>query len=337
MHSASESFSALLSLTLRGKPAIAALGPLYAEDPAVELLAPFRRSADATGWRTSDLTLAPEWTIERARSLRREAAVGNLDLLFEDSDGFRELEEWTRAGLLLGVCQARGVNYRDRGLIRVPWRLRGTVTGRFGTHSVRGDGWTFNPLSLSERDRRCVVPRSPGRGIAVLDFRAMDLCSMISLVPGLSQRYHGAGDPHLRTAELLSAGGTVKSRDDAKLQVFVHAYGGNSYLSRDFERLLPELSWIREKRDGEGARLVQSQSARAFRAALSAILPEMLGEELLPLFTVHDELALEYDLSHESRLSDIASAMSSAASSRIGVGYSVSISTGMSYDEAKNA
>lgn len=94
MHSVEGSFSPLLSLTLRGKRAVAALGPIYAEDPAGALLAPFIRSADVTGWRVSDETLAPDWVREKARDMRREGLLReSLDLLFEDSPGVRELEE----------------------------------------------------------------------------------------------------------------------------------------------------------------------------------------------------------------------------------------------------
>lgn len=364
MHSVHESFASLLSLTLRGKTAIAALGPIYTADPAAALLVPFQRSAVESGWQVTADTLAPKEIAERTRRLRCEAAAKDLTLLFDQSDGFKELIEWTRAGLLLEICRANGINYTGRGLIQVPWRLNGTVTGRFGTEPVRGEtagsGWTFNPLSLGPNDRASIVPRGPGRRICVMDFRAMDLCSMVSLVPGLSLRYEqpesieamcggvSVPGPSDRIVDLHAV--TVRHlfghdyslhdfhriRTHVKEQIFVHAYGGNSDLRRDFQQKLPELDWLRNKPHGEGARLVQSQSARAFRAALSEALPLLLQPEVMPLFTVHDELALEYSETHSSELAKVAMALEKGASQRIGMPYSVGVSTGLTYEEAKN-
>lgn len=360
MHSVHDSFAGLLSLTLRGKTAIAALGPIYTADPAAGLLLPFIRSAVETGWQVDPDTLAPKEVLERARKLRREQTALNVTLLFDQSEGFKELIEWTRAGLVLEVCRANGVNYAGRGQIRVPWRLNGTVTGRFGTEPVRGDGWTFNPLSLGPRDRVAITPRSPDRRIAVMDFRAMDLCSMVSLVPGLAAKYdqpepvavawdgvpvpgpkNRIADLHAITVKHLfghdySLHDYPKIRAHVKEQIFVHAYGGNSDLRRDFQEKLPELDWLRQKPHGEGARLVQAQSARAFRAALSEALPLLLQPEVMPLFTVHDELALEYSETHSLELAKVAMALERGASQRIGVPYRVGVSTGLSYEEAKH-
>lgn len=335
-HCAHESFAALLSLTLRGKAAVAALGPIYHRDPAADILRPFLRSAEETRWPVDAQTLAHDQIKERARRVRIEA-IPAATFLFPDDPDLVELIDWTRSGLLLEVCRARGVMLSRRGLVRVPWRLRGTVTGRFGVEPVRGDGWTFNPLSLGPKDREEIVPNGPGRLISVLDFRAMDLCSMISFVPGLSARYGEAEDLHARTAQLLGISGEPDvCRRMVKEQVFVHAYGGQSTLHDSFEARLPELSWLRDKPHGDGARLVQTQSARAFRAALSRALPLLLGEEVRPMFTVHDELALDHSEECSDRVAMVASAMAEAASQRIGVTYRVGVSTGSSYAEAKS-
>lgn len=358
-HDIGESLVPVASLLLRDRPAIAALGPLYAEDPAAELLAPFRRTAEATGW-TAAKSLAPVWVWERARELRRERAASNIDLLFERST--RDLVDWTRAGLVLGYARHRGIRVKGRETIHVPWRLRGTVTGRFGTDPVRGEGWTFNPLSLGPDDRWRIVPRSAGRRIAVLDFKAMDLCSMVSLVPGLARRYDNtapraaqtwdgtevplpddvpAADMHAVTVRLLfghdySLHDFQDIRSLVKEQVFVHAYGGQSSLRREFERALPELDFLRRMEQGEAGRLVQTQSALAFRAALSRALPLLTGDDVCPLFTVHDELALDYSEGASEAVGAVAGAMEGGASSRIGVPYRVGLSTGASYEEAKN-
>ena len=336
MHSVHDSFAGLLSLTLRGKTAIAALGPIYTTDPAAELLLPFTRSAVETGWQVDPDTLAPKEVLERARKLRREQTALNVTLLFDQSEGFKELIEWTRAGLVLEVCRANGVNYTGRGQIRVPWRLNGTVTGRFGTEPVRGDGWTFNPLSLGPKDRVAIAPRSPDRRIAVMDFKAMDLCSMVSLVPGLRERYGDNEDRHAVTAAIMCGQNpSAEMRALVKEQLFVHAYGGNSRFRTEFDHFIPELKWLRQQPHGEGARLVQAQSARAFRAALSEALPLLLQPEVMPLFTVHDELALEYSETHSLELVKVAMALERGASQRIGVPYRVGVSTGLAYEDAK--
>lgn len=341
MHSVHDSFSPLLSLTLRGKQAIAALGPIYDSDPAADLLRPFHRSAAETGWNVGQETLSPEQVVGRVRRLR-QSAIPAASVVFDEDPGRVELVEWTRAGLVLEVCRANGINYSGRGLIRVPWRLRGTVTGRFGTEPVHGQlngkEWTFNPLSLGPIDRVAIVPRVSGNRIAVLDFKAMDLCSMVSLVPGLRDRYGRHDDLHSVTAVIMCGlDPPPEARDLIKEQIFVHAYGGNSPLRADFERFVPELDWLRRRPHGEGARLVQSQSSRAFRAALSKALPLLLGQSTMPMFTVHDELALEYSESHSNLLAGVAKALEEGATQRIGVPYRVGVSTGVTYEEAKHA
>lgn len=341
-HDLDGSFAPIASLLLRGRPAVAALGPVYSEDPAAGLLAPFHRTAESCGWHARD-ALAPEWAWERARTLRREAVAASLELLFER--GVADCVDWTRAGLVLAIAGRRGIHVRGHGTLHPRWRLRGTVTGRFGVEPVRGHDWTFSPLSLGPDDRWRIVPHASGRRIAVLDFRAMDLCSMASLVPGLAARYAPfAEDMHLGTALLLNdademCGGLapVDMRDLAKREVFVHAYGGQSELRESLERALPELDWLRRMPHGEGARLVQAQSALAFRAALSRALPLLTGDDVVPLFAVHDELALDYSESHADALAGVAMAMEEGASQRIGSPYHVGVSTGQTYDGAKNA
>lgn len=339
-HSVHDSFASLLSLTLRGKHAVAAFGPIYERDPAAALLAPFLRSAADTDWSVDPFTLAPDSVTDRVRAVRREV-LGAI-ALFEDSDEFRELEEWTRAGLVLEICRAHGVPVAGRGLIRVPWRLRGTATGRFGTEPVRGEtggkAWTFNPLSLGPQERSLIVPSSFGRLISVLDFRAMDICSMVSLVPGLAARYEGAHDLHAVTATIMCGlDPPPKARGLIKEQVFVHAYGGDSLLREDFDHFLPELKWLRAKPHGEGARLVQAQSARAFRAALSEALPLLLNDDVRPMFTVHDELALDHSELASDHVDLVATTLARGASQRIRVPYRVNVSTGLTYEDAKHA
>lgn len=330
-HCVRDSSTEMIAGIFAGKTVIAALGPIYHQDPAASLLLPFFRCAEETGWKVNESTLAPSSIMEKAR----EARIKSIDL--SSSAPIDELSEWTRAGLLLEICRARGINYDGHGLIHVPWRLRGTVTGRFGTEPVRlidkssGRPWTFNPLSLTENQRMEIVPRSSDSQIVSMDFRAMDLCSMISIVPGLAERYQGChdGDLHARTAEILGGG---ISRNSAKDQIFVYAYGGRSPLAPQFERAMPQLSRFRSD---TFARQVQSQSARAFRAALSRAFPLLLGERVIPLFTVHDELVLECFDSSRNLLPEISKALEDGATQRIGVPFRVNFRVGRSYEDAK--
>lgn len=331
-HALDDSFIPALSLALRDRPVVVALGPIYEVDPAAELLAPFRRSELETGWSCVH-ALAPDWVWEKARELRRAAAA--RELLFET--GVRDLVDWTRAGLVLELARVRGIQVKGRGLLHVRWRLRGTVTGRFGTEPVRVADWTFNPLSLGPDDRWRVVPRAACRRIAVLDFRAMDLCSMVSVVPGLAARYVGQEDLHFHTAATLyGAVPPPEVRDEVKRETFVYAYGGHSSLERKFSYHFPELDFLRRMPQGEAGRRVQAQSALAFRAALARALPLLAGDHVVPLFTVHDELALDYSETHSDALAVVAKALEEGASQRIGVPYRVGVSIGTSYEEAKN-
>lgn len=336
-HALDDSFIPALSLALHARPVITALGPIYETDPALELLAPFRRSELEAGW-SCVRALAPDWIWEEARALRR-AAVARATLF--DGD-VRELAEWTRAGLVHEIARVRGITVTGRGLLHVRWRLRGTVTGRFGAEPVRGPDWSFNPLSLGPDERWRVRASSHDRRVAVLDFKAMDMCSMVSLVPGLAARYIDSRDLHATTVLHLfgqdySLHDFPRLRDLVKQQIFVHAYGGQSELRADFERTLPELTWLRRLPHGEGARMVQAQSARAFRAALSRALPLLAGDRLVPMFTVHDELALDHLEGDSEGLALVAKAMEEGASERIGVPYRMGVCTGSTYEEAKPA
>jgi hypothetical protein len=222
------------------------------------------------------------------------------------------------------------------------------MTGRFGCEPVRGEiggvRWSFNPLSLGPDDRWRIRASDAVRHIAVLDFKAMDLCSMLSLVPGMGERYVDAIDPHLRTAEIITGGmgdpslSLLPIRDAVKKEIFVHAYGGESAIKEELEHYLPELQYLRAMPQGEAGRLVQTQSAIAFRAALSRVLPHIVRElhHYIPMFTVHDELVLDCSELGLDRIGEVVSLLEAGASERVGVPYRVGVSTGYTYEEAKS-
>ena len=54
------------------------------------------------------------------------------------------------------------------------------------------------------------------------------------------------------------------------------------------------------------------------------------------MFTVHDEVALDYSERVSDRLGEVAKALEEGASQRIGVPYRVGLSTGNTYEKAKN-
>jgi hypothetical protein len=336
-HSVRDSFGTLLRSALSGDNSHAvALGPIYELDPGAETLAPFIRSAKESSIDPdllNDSFLAPDWVLQKVQKLRNDSvsswAGQASDITWKDA------VHWTRAGLVLEIASRRGIPLNDGKLAHVKWKMRGTVTGRFGVESGG-----YNPLLIaSEKDRVSgqhalwrskIVPSAVGREIVAIDFRAMDLSSMISLVPGLKQHYAGCTDFHERTAELVGI-----KRESAKKELFVHAYGGNSSYSEKFDKHLPELNWLRQMAHGAGARLVQQTSATAFRAALSNALPLLAGEDIKPLFTVHDELTLDALSRSEDQLALVTKALEEGASERIGVAYTVGMNKGRNYSEAK--
>ncbi len=339
-HDVHGSFSELLRDALNDKYVFVGMGPVYAEDPGLQYLAPFIRSANETCWKIDDEeSLAPDWVLEQVCAARSAEVYGaSIDIDIAN--------EWTRAGLILEIARIRGIHVAGRGVIHVPWKLNATITGRFGTEPVRGmiggSNWTFNPLSLSVDDRWRIRPSDACRNIVVIDFRAMDLCSMISLVPGLAERYGNAYDLHTRTAEILLPNHQITSatRDILKQQLFVHAYGGKAEpaIMNLFNQRIPELaSWFNSMPHGEGARKVQSQSAIAFRAALSRALPFFVGEHVIPMFTVHDEIVLDASDVGLDNIKQITKALEEGASQRIGRPYNVKVSTGYTYQEAKDS
>ncbi len=322
----------MLRLALNGVPVIAAHGPIYDTDPAGDVLAPFIRSATESGWPISDEgMLVPDHVLERVRRMRTEA----LDVeRFESAHD--DLVDWARAGLVLEVSRRHGIVAMGRGTLRPSWKLCGTVTGRFGVDPVRGPGWTFNPHSLGPDDRRRIRPSDHTRMIAVLDFRGMDVCSMISIVPGLSDVFSGHPDPHQRTADL-----TGLARENAKAGFLSWAYGASFAASplvgRTFDESFPQVrDFTRGMEHGDFPRMVQMTSALAFRAALSRALPMLVGNNHVPMFTVHDELVLDCSEIGLDSIGQLVHILESGASDRIGVSYRVGVSTGYTYEEAKS-
>lgn len=310
-----------------------AMGPLYQTDPAEQLLAPFVRSARQTGWEIeTEEELAPAHVLDAARAMRATTAIREF-VRVQPLDGAGLVEEWTRAGLVLEIASRRGIKVIGRGILNCKWKLCGTVTGRFGVESIGG----FNPMIIKAEDRWRLVPNGDDRKMAMIDFRAMDVWSMISVVPGLAELYADCEDPHSRTASIIwmCVDPTLEQRELIKREIFVHAYGGNSMLKSEFQSLLPELDFLRKLPHGEGARLVQRTSAAAFRAGLSAALPLLLRDEVRPMITVHDELVLDVLGGHEMTGKEVARMMGVGASQRIGQPYTTKIQWGSNYGEVK--
>lgn len=335
-HDCRTGFGDMLRRALVDRPVIAALGPIYDKDPAEDLLAPFHRSSRETGWTLEESGSVPESFLERARTLRTAAidVVGaRLESLHAD------LIDWARAGLVLEIARRRGIEVAGRGMMRPNWKLNGTVTGRFGCEPVHGKdsegrSWAFNPLSLGPDDRWRIRPSDAIREIAVLDFRGMDVCSMISIVPGLFEIYNGHPDPHQRTAEL-----TGLTREEAKLGFLSWAYGAalEPRLIDAFVKAFPPVrQFTRGMEHGDFPRMVQMTSALAFRAALSRALPLLVTENHIPMFAVHDELTIDSSPLGLDRIDSVVKALESGASDRIGVPYRVGVSTGYTYADAKS-
>lgn len=329
-HSVREDFGDLLRMALRDEKAVAALGPLYEDDPAADLLRPFVRSMHETGWAVhAEGMLAPDEVLARAKVLRDEVGAKI------NWSSAQDLIEWTRAGLVLEIARRRGVRFAGRGLIHFDWKMRGTVTGRFGCETHRSvGGWSANPLTLNIDERRRIVASDAVRSVVVLDFKAMDVCSMTAIVPGLGEIMEGHPDPYSRVAEL-----TGLSRDKAKLSFLTWAYGGvvEPYILDELWRCFRPISDFTKHLDhGQFPRMVQTVSAQAFRAGLSMALPKLVGELWIPMFCVHDELALDTSEWGLDRIKEVQSALEIGASQTIGAPYRVGVSAGYTYEEAKN-
>lgn len=347
-HDPKESFRPLMAHALTGDRICTALGLIYEKDPAEDMMFPFVKADVETGWSGSprEPDGVPGYILERARSVRQAwVDAWGVGITLDRESVLDDLNESSRAGLVLEICRRRGVNVQGLGRMHVSWRLNGTMTGRFGATQCGGSSqsWPngFNPLTIPKDHRYMVVPSRAGRLIVVIDFKAIDLCSMLALVPGLSARYDDHPDLHQKTAELIFPEGMTaldppRFREAAKEQIFVHAYGGSSPLKEAFEERLPELTEVRKLPHGEFPRRVQSLSAKAFRAGLSWALPLLAADDVMPMFTVHDELVLDVDEGAIDRALDIANAMQDGASQRIGTRYTTSFGMGLHYASAKD-
>ena len=329
-HSVGSDFLELIRRALGDLNSIVAYGPIYDEDPAHELAAPFLRSAKETGWKPTINDIVPDSVASRMDSLRLDALKY---FAYDDRD---DLYDWTRSALVLEIATRAGIRVLSQGTIHPKWRLNATETGRFGVESTRLiSGGTFNPMSLPKNLRERIVASDHTRMVAVLDFRAMDVCSMIALIPGLRKMFADHPDPHQRVAEI-----TGLQRSEAKISFLTWAYGGVvdphilDVLSRNFRCITAITHGLPH---GDFARAVQRLSARAFRAGLSRALPLLVDGHLLPMFTVHDELTLDVSEIGQTMLTNISKALEEGASQRIGSQYIVGrAKTGYTYEAAKN-
>lgn len=332
-HSVREDFGDLLRGALNSERVISAMGPFYSEDPARDVLAPFQRSARETRWSIqSEKDLAPDEILEKVRQVRTVAGVQGVQGITDPNEPL----DWTRAGLVLEIARRRGVKFVGRGTAHFDWKMRGTVTGRFGCETHREPGWSVNPLSMGEEDRRRLVPSDATRMIAVFDFKAMDVCSMGVIIPEFAKVLGDHPDPYTRIKEAahLSA-----ARDVVKLNFLTWAYGGkiDPSLQIVFEHDLWQVgNYVAGLQHGEFPRKVQATSAIAFRAALSRALPLLTDIHFIPMLTVHDELALDVSEVGLDRLGEVSKALEEGASQRLGRPYRVGIKTGYTYEEAKH-
>ena len=332
-HSVASSLGKMLEEVIHGRPVIAAHGPLYSDDPAKDRLAPFVNSAERSGWKVDEGDgLAPDHVMAAVLQDRWGSAVKALDSI-EDQG---EILDWSRAGLVLELGSRWGITIRGRGQVHPVPKLRGSTTGRFGYEGTYVGAWRWNPLTIPENERQFVVPSDVGRKIAVIDFRGIDVCSMISLSPGLRDRYGEIDDPHVRTAELLLGHFPTKQvRDAVKEETFIYAYGGETVLERLFDEAIPELRVFRKMEPGEAGRKVQERSARTFRSALSEALPSLIRTECRPMFVVHDELVLDVLEGREQMAMETLDLMERGASRSSGIRHVAGITWGRDYSEAK--
>lgn len=317
--------------------AMAADRIIYEKDPASSFLDPFRRSQDYSGYGPLDPeALAPKWALERADEIRND--LGSY-LLESKAVNIQSAIRCTRALLVHVIASKAGWRF-DGEIFHPDWWANGTETGRFGVSSFKriraSRVRSISPHRIWEEDRCFVVPSAPDRQIAVLDFKAMDLGSMISMVPELLQRYQSLGpitDLHQRTAELL---GENVTREQAKLELFRHAYGGKSELAQLFRDRIPELVWFSSEPAANAGRAVQTKSSEVFKSALSRALPLLTSLEAVPMFTVHDELVLDVEGGRNGAVwaSEVAHEMERGAA-ELGSPCKVEVKIGSDYGAAK--
>lgn len=303
-----DSFSILMKRALENQNIGVALGPLYDKDPAVSIIEAFKRSATESNWNCTPAQMFPEEVNSRIKSIR-EAAVANI---VDDIT----LNQWARAGLVLEIASIYGINIGIRK-IHPRWKLNGTVTGRFGCSTEQivsawdNEMWYFSPLTIPEAKRNLIVPSSKDRRIATIDFNGIDVCSMFAIAKSVPKEYEDCDDIHRATAKILfeTNDPTDLNRDVSKIEIFKYAYGGHTEYMNLFAKKLAQLSMFRDMPPGEAGKLVQSVSAIAFRAALSKALPSLTSLDVKPMFTVHDELVLDYSRGHEDKVLEVSKQM----------------------------
>ncbi len=330
-HDVAGSLGVMLERALVNHPVIAALGPIYEIDPAHETLVPFLKTAATTGWTIADERgLAPRRVLEMARELRFSAAVNGI------VGDISALVDWTRAGVVLELGSHWGITLCGVGNVHPKPRLKGSVTGRFGYEGVISPGRAkWNPMTIPSDDRWRVVPSGPGRRIVVIDFRAMDLCSMVCLVPELREQYK-TDVTHERTARILiSRDPEPNEISTIKRETFTYAYGGTTLLADAFYTRFPGLAALHQMPKGEAGRMVQERSAVTFRAALSRALPALISPECRPMFTVHDELVLDVTDRRSDLAERVCDLMEEGATEATGVVHTVRLSWGNDYESAK--
>jgi hypothetical protein len=315
------------------------------------------RTAEATGvdWRRRYDQAFPAWMVAEARrSLAPLLPRAARDPELESIQRLFARAEW--GGLIVCMDDQAAFEFRRRlddsllgGRLHPLIEVLPGETGRLATRpgSFPVMSWTRGA------PRRCLVSSFRNGRVVSFDFNAMDARSLLSLAEETRDWLgpHASGDVYAAIAQQSFAIHpdelTPAMRGLVKDSFLRLAYGSAS------EPLAAELGISVEQAEGlrsgfepifarlpaRGTRLAllgQAASSEAFRAALVAAEELIRAERLssFALFPVHDELLMDFSPDELAWTSELARAMSAAATAaRDLFPYRVKVKSGQSYGE----
>lgn len=254
----------------------------------------------------------------------------------------RGIRERTDAEIILCDCERRGFRVGEE-YVYPQFNFNRSKTGRFtATTSYLKNGQPFNCMSIHKEKRALVLPR-PGMMMATFDMNAIDARSIVSRSPEASERFGQSEDVYSAIYKSITGSDpSAEERAQFKSDFYPNVYAAN----RPDNEFTQKTKWIDELREtfiNENARdkghsislWAQEESTKTFCAAISSAFKLLMSTDVYPMFTVHDELVVEYMIGREEILDFIKNKMEDGASRFSGIKQIVKYKTGKSYQECK--
>lgn len=300
-------------------------GPVYKTDPAASLIEPFIKSCEISNYKF-DESIIPKGIQQSFNDNRKSYIEKSIN-----QNDINNLLNWSLYAAVLENAYINGVSVGINKL-HVDYVLNNTITSRDGYVTTHD----FNPHFITNEFSHYIKPSDYLRNVVILDFKAMDVFSMMTLFPSVSKFFEDTNDPYSVISSMCSI-----ERKEAKISFLKWAYGGK--ISSDIEvKFINNFNEIfecsRKLQHGEFARTVQTVSSIIFRASIASVAKELIfSKHFIPMFTIHDSIILDTSDYGIENIKTVIDKMEQKTFTESGIKYRISLNCGYTYFEAKNS